>query len=86
MCPRIQVRGDNDMQNTPSPSRDDTSDDVPKLKLKIGSVRGRMNATLLQRIPRSTMIAQLRPPNTAELSQLLQNTVIIESAGRRTCV
>ena len=68
------------------PSRDDTSDEVPKLQFKIGSVRGLMNATLLQRIPRSTMIAQLGGPNTAELSQMPQNTVIIESVGRRTCV
>ena len=45
-----------------------------------------MNATLLQRIPKSTMIAQLGGQNTAELSQMLQNIVIIVSAGRRTCV
>ena len=46
-----------------------------------------MNATLLQRIPRSTMIAQTgRTKTPAELSQMLQNEVIIESAGRRTCV
>ena len=32
------------------------------------------------------MIAQLGGPNTAELSQMLQNIVVIESAGRRTCV
>ena len=32
------------------------------------------------------MIAQLEGPNTAELSQVQQNKVIIESAGRRTCV
>ena len=43
----------------------------------IGSVRGRMNATLLQRIPRSTVIAQLGGPNTAELSHMLQNMVIL---------
>ena len=47
---------------------------------------GLVNATLLQRIPRSTMIAQLGEPNTAELSQMLQNIEIIESAGRRPCV
>ena len=71
---------------TPSSSRDDTSDEVPKLQLKIGSVRGLMIATLLQRIPRRTMIAQLGGPNTAELCQMLQNIVAIESAGRRACV
>ena len=58
MCPKFQVPGDNDLQKTP-PSRGDTSDEVPKLQLKIGSVRGLVNATLLQRIPKSTMIAQL---------------------------
>ena len=45
--------------STPHSSHDDTSDDVPKLHLKIGSVRGLMKATPLQRIPRSTMNAQL---------------------------
>ena len=85
MCPKFQVPGDTDLQNTPS-SRDDTSDEVPKLQFKIGRVRGLVNATLLQRIPMSTMIAQLGRPNTAELSQLLQNIVIIVSAGWRTCV
>ena len=69
-----------------TPSHEDTFDEVPKLQLKIGSVRGLMNATLLQRIPRSTTIAQLGGPNTAELSQMLSNMVIIESAWRRTCV
>ena len=77
--------GDDDLQKTP-PSRDDTSDEVPKLQLKIGSVRGLINATLLQRIPRSTMVAQLGGPNTAELSQMPQNIVVIESGRRRTCV
>ena len=85
MCPKFQAPGDNDLQKTP-PSRGDTSDEVPKLQLKIGSVRGLVNATLLQRIPKSTMIAQLGGPNTAELSQMLQNMVIIVSAGRRSCV
>ena len=47
----------------------------------IGSVRGLVNATLLQRIPKSTMVEQLGGPNTAELSQMLQNKVIIDSAG-----
>ena len=69
----------------PSPSRDDTSDEVPKLQLKIGSVRGLMNATLFQRIPRSTMIAQLGGPNIAELSRVLRDIMIVASAGRRTC-
>ena len=54
------------------PSGDGTSDELPKLQLKIGSVRGLINATLLQRIPRSTMIAQLGGPTTADLSQMLR--------------
>ena len=32
------------------------------------------------------MIAQLQGPNTAELSRMLQNKMIIASAGRRICV
>ena len=40
------------------------------------SVRGLVDASLLQRTPRSTMNAQLGGPSTAELSQMLQNLVI----------
>ena len=59
MCPEISAPEENEPQQPP-PSRDDTSDEVPKL----WSERGLTNATPLRRASKSTTVGKDRTEPT----------------------